>query len=123
MEPVILSATFDGQHIQLDGPYALPLHARLLVTLLPTEPDPEHEAFLRLAAQSLACAYGPNEPDYTLADLGAAARGQALGAAARGQALGFGVNNLQTSRTLFSRGGERNQALAFGVSRSKEIRV
>ena len=79
MEPVILSATFDGQHIQLDGPYALPLHARLLVTLLPTEPDPEHEAFLRLAAQSLACAYGPNEPDYTLADLGAAARGQALG--------------------------------------------
>ena len=43
--------------------------------------------------------------------------------AARGQALGFGVNNLQTSRTLFSRGGERNQALAFGVSRSKEIRV
>ena len=114
MEPVILSATFDGQHIQLDGPYALPLHARLLVTLLPTEPDPEHEAFLRLAAQSLACAYGPNEPDYTLAD---------LGAAARGQALGFGVNNLQTSRTLFSLGGERNQALAFGVSRSKEIRV
>ena len=51
MEPVILSATFDGQHIQLDGPYALPLHARLLVTLLPTEPDPEHEAFLRLAAR------------------------------------------------------------------------
>jgi hypothetical protein len=69
MKTVILSATFDGQHIQLDKPYALPLHARLLVTLLPAEPDPEREAFLRLAAQNLARAYGPNEPDYTLADM------------------------------------------------------
>ena len=69
MKTVTLSATFDGQHIQLDEPYALPLHARLLVTVLPTEPDPEREAFLRLAAQNLARAYGANEPDYTLADL------------------------------------------------------
>jgi hypothetical protein len=64
MKTGTLSATFDGQHIQLDEPYTLLPHARLLVTLLPTEPDPERDEFLRLAAKSLARAYGDNEPNY-----------------------------------------------------------
>lgn len=69
MKTVTLTATFDGEHIQLDEPYPLTPGARLLVTLLLGEPDPERDAMLRLAAQGLACAYGDNEPEYTLADL------------------------------------------------------
>lgn len=64
MKTVTLSAIFDGQHIQLEEPYELPAHARLLVTVLPPEADPDREEFLRFAAQNLARAYGPNEPDY-----------------------------------------------------------
>lgn len=66
MKTVTLSAIFDGQHIQLEKPYALPTHARLLVTVLPPESDPDREEFLRFAAQNLARAYGPDEPEYTL---------------------------------------------------------
>lgn len=66
MKPVTLPAVFDGQHIQLEEPYELPTHARLLVTVLPTETDPDREEFLRFAAQNLARAYGPDEPEYTL---------------------------------------------------------
>ena len=65
MKTVTLSATFDGQHIQLEEPYALPLKARLLVTILPPEPDAERAALLQLAALGLARAYGETEPDYT----------------------------------------------------------
>jgi len=64
MKTVTLSATFDGQHIQLEEPYALPINTRLLVTVLPSETDPDREDFLRFAAQNLARAYGPDEPDY-----------------------------------------------------------
>lgn len=64
MKTVTLSATFDGQHIRLEEPYPLPPHARLLVTVLPAEPDHERDELLRLAAQGLARAYGDNEPDY-----------------------------------------------------------
>jgi len=69
MKTVTLTATFDGEHIQLDEPHLLTPGARLLVTLLLGEPDPERDAMLRLAAQGLARAYGDNEPEYTLADL------------------------------------------------------
>jgi len=54
MHLVTLSATFDGQFIQLDEPYPLTPGTRLLVTVLPPAPDS-----------------GPDEPGYTLADLNA----------------------------------------------------
>jgi len=69
MKTVTLSATFDGQQIRLEEDYPLPKNARLLVTVLPTSADSEHEfrrGWYGLAAESLARAYGPDEPEYTL---------------------------------------------------------
>jgi hypothetical protein len=68
MPGVALKAHFDGDHIVLDEPFDLPPHAPLIVTLLP-EPDPERAGWEALAVESLARAYGPEEPDYSLADI------------------------------------------------------
>ncbi len=65
MKTVTLSAVFDGKHIRLEEPYAIPPQARLLVTVLPPESDADHTAFLQLATQGLARAYGESEPDYS----------------------------------------------------------
>ena len=64
MKTITLTATFDGERIRLEEDYPLPLNARLLVTVLPTEFEIERADWLRLGAQSLARAYGDNEPDY-----------------------------------------------------------
>ena len=67
MKTLTLSATFDGERIRLEDDYPLPKDARLLVTVLPDEAYEEaaFRAFWReLSAQSLARAYGPDEPDY-----------------------------------------------------------
>jgi hypothetical protein len=70
MKTVTLSATFDGQQIRLEEDYPLPKDARLLVTVLPPAAADSEDEFRRgwygLAAESLAGAYGPDEPDYTL---------------------------------------------------------
>lgn len=67
MKAVTLTAHFDGEHIQLDEPYALPPQRRLLVTILPQDADDEErEEWGNLAAQGLASAYGPDEPEYSL---------------------------------------------------------
>lgn len=67
MKTVTLTAHFDGEHIQLDEPFALPPKVRLLVTVLPEETeDEEREAWAELAVHGLAAAYGPDEPEYTL---------------------------------------------------------
>ncbi len=66
--PAILKAHFDGERIQLDELYDLPQGAPLLVCVLSPEDD-EREAWTLLAQHSLARAYGPDEPEYTLADL------------------------------------------------------
>ncbi len=70
MKTVTLSATFDGQHIRLEDDYPLPKNARLLITVLPltaTEGEDEfRRSYYSLAAHSLADAYGPDEPEYTL---------------------------------------------------------
>ena len=65
MKTVTLSAVFDGEHIRLEEPYAIPPHARLLVTVLPPEAGGERPALLQLAAEGLARAYGEAEPDYS----------------------------------------------------------
>ena len=68
MPTVALKAHIDGDHIVLDEPFDLPPHAPLIVTLLP-DPDTERAAWEALAVASLARAYGPAGPDYSLNDI------------------------------------------------------
>jgi hypothetical protein len=68
MKTVTLTAHVNGGSIQLDEPFALPADARLLITILP-EPDTERADWEALAIESLARAYGPDEPDYSLNDI------------------------------------------------------
>jgi len=70
MKTITLSATFDGEHIRLEDDYPLPKDARLLVTVAaPVTGDDDKEfrqEWYRFAAQSLAGAYGEDEPEYTM---------------------------------------------------------
>ena len=68
MPTVALKAHFNGDHIVLDEPFDLPPNSPLIVTLLP-EPDTERADWEALAVESLARAYGPDEPDYSLNDI------------------------------------------------------
>ena len=63
-----IPAHFDGTQVLLDEKVALPLNARLLVTVL-DESNEDREEFLQLAANSLATAYSDEEVEYTAADL------------------------------------------------------
>lgn len=67
MSTAVLKAHYDGEHIVLDEPFSLPLNATLMVTVI--APDTEHSEWSALGAQSLARAYGDDEPEYTTADL------------------------------------------------------
>jgi hypothetical protein len=69
MKTVTLAATFDGERIRLAEDYPLSRNARLLVTVLPENIEEEkafRDFWLQLGGQSLARAYGPDEPEYTL---------------------------------------------------------
>lgn len=68
MPTISLKAHFDGQSIQLDEPFALPVNASLLVTVL-SSPADERDDWTNLALTSLERAYGDDEPEYTEADL------------------------------------------------------
>ncbi|HEY9172329.1 MAG TPA: hypothetical protein VI136_08605 [Verrucomicrobiae bacterium] len=71
MPTVTLQAHYDGRHIVLDEPYALPANASLMVTLLPSTSDADSEAaWLRAASSSDAFAFlaDPAEDIYTVAD-------------------------------------------------------
>ncbi|MFN6018312.1 MAG: hypothetical protein ACK49N_12110 [Verrucomicrobiota bacterium] len=63
-----IPAHFDGTQVLLDEKVALPLNARLLVTVLDGSNE-DREEFLQLAANSLATAYSDEEVEYTAADL------------------------------------------------------
>ncbi len=65
MKTVTLSAIFDGHQIRLEDDYPLPKDARLLVTVLPEESE-FRRTWYGFAADSLAKAYGPHEPEYTM---------------------------------------------------------
>jgi hypothetical protein len=65
MEPVTLRAHFDGEQIRLDEPFTLEPNMELIVTVVPRASDEEREAWTRLALESLARAYGDNEPEYS----------------------------------------------------------
>jgi hypothetical protein len=65
MKTVTLTAHVSGGKIQLDEPFALPAHARLLVTILPESfPDAERQDWYALSKAGLARAYSDDEPDY-----------------------------------------------------------
>ncbi|MFY9608893.1 MAG: hypothetical protein WAU45_09805 [Blastocatellia bacterium] len=65
METVTLRAHFDGEQIRLDEPFELEPNTELIVTVVPRAPDEEREAWTRLALESLARAYGDDEPEYS----------------------------------------------------------
>ena len=64
-----LKAHYDGQHILLDDPFDLPVNAQLLITVLPSERASDLESWLTIASESLARAYGDEEPEYSTADV------------------------------------------------------
>ena len=70
MAAISLKAHYDGERIQLDEPFQIPADSLLIVTVIPKEDSLEQwrEDWFRLAAQGLARAYGPDEPEYTEAD-------------------------------------------------------
>lgn len=67
MAPVTLKARFDGEQIVLDEPLSIPRGARLLVTVIDSTSDEAEEA--AVARLALARAYGPDEPEYSEADI------------------------------------------------------
>jgi hypothetical protein len=69
MPTLSVKAHFDGKRIVLDEPFDLQPNSALLVTVLPAAGDSERDAWLAASAAGLAAAYGPNEPDYSEADI------------------------------------------------------
>lgn len=69
MPAISLKAHYDGTSIQLDEPYELPPHAQLLVSILPNGEDTDLRGWHELSAQSLARAYGDDEPEYSPSDI------------------------------------------------------
>lgn len=67
MPTAVIKAHFDGEHVVLDEPFQLQPNTALLVTVF--APDAERSEWTALGAQNLARAYGPDEPDYSEADL------------------------------------------------------
>ena len=62
-----IPAHFDGQQIHLDEPYQLKQSDRLLVIVLQDESnDADRSVWTHHALQSLANAYGEDEPEYAL---------------------------------------------------------
>jgi hypothetical protein len=68
MEPVTISAHFDGKQILLDEPFALQPNTKLIVTVLPeiSDDDEERRDFLALSRQGFERAFGDDEPEYPL---------------------------------------------------------
>ena len=62
---VTLRAHFDGKQILLDEPFELEPNTELIVTVVPCTSDEERGDWTRLALESLARAYGDDEPEYS----------------------------------------------------------
>ena len=69
MPALTLKAHFDGERIQLDEPFELPLNASLMVTVLAPVNGAESTAWAQASAAGLARAYTDNEPEYSIADV------------------------------------------------------
>lgn len=66
MEKLTLQAHFDGRQILLDEPFEIEPNTELIVTILPKSSNGEREDWARLSLESLARAYGDEEPEYSL---------------------------------------------------------
>jgi hypothetical protein len=66
METKTLRAHFDGKQILLDEPFELEPNTKLIVTVLPESSNGEQEDWAQLSLESLARAYGDDEPEYSL---------------------------------------------------------
>ncbi len=65
METKTLRAHFDGNQILLDEPFELEPNVELIITVLPKPFDVERDDLARLSLESLARAYGDDEPEYS----------------------------------------------------------
>ncbi len=66
METKTLRAHFDGNQILLDEPFELEPNVELIIIVLPKPSDEERDDWARLSLESLARAYGDDEPEYSL---------------------------------------------------------
>ena len=72
MPALTLKAHFDGERIQLDEPFELPINAPLMVTVLaPTNgaDDAERADWAKVSATGLARGCSDTEPEYSIADV------------------------------------------------------
>jgi hypothetical protein len=69
MSALLLKAHYDGEHVQFDEPCELEKGTQLIVTVISPELTAEREAWFNFASQSFARCYGPDEPEYTEADI------------------------------------------------------
>ena len=66
MNAVALKAHFDGKQICLDESYPLRTDSKLVVLVMPEQSDEaDREELYEMGRQSLARAYGDDEPDYS----------------------------------------------------------
>ena len=66
MNAVALKAHFDGKQICLDESYPLRPNTRLMIFVMPElSAEEDREELYEMGRQSLARAYGDNEPDYS----------------------------------------------------------
>jgi hypothetical protein len=65
MKAVTLKAHFDGQKICLDEPFELHPNAKLFLLVVEDPTGEEEDEWYALGRQSLARAYGDDEPDYS----------------------------------------------------------
>jgi hypothetical protein len=66
MDTITLRAHFDGKQILLDEPFELEPNAKLIITVLPNSSGEEREDWALISFESLAQAYGDDEPEYSL---------------------------------------------------------
>ena len=59
------ATVIDARHLQLNQPIPIPAGSIVLVTIVSPE-ESERQAWYALSAQSLAAAYGDDEPDYSV---------------------------------------------------------
>ncbi len=67
---VSLKAHYDGERIILDEPFGIPPNSTLMVTVLPPSEAVVDEDWFLIARKALSAAYGTDEPEYGIEDLG-----------------------------------------------------
>ncbi len=69
MDPIVLNAHFDGEHICLDDDYPLSRSAKLYVTIVENGVPSDLDELYSLSESGLNAAYGDDEPEYTATNI------------------------------------------------------